>query len=183
MLGLRFSPRRKSHTALDLYDRIVAQARSPAFFADFGVPDTLDGRFESIALHAFLVLNRLKGQGEPAAELSQALFDRMFADMDRGLRETGVGDMSVGRHIRRMAEGFLGRIRAYEAGLAGTEPLIDALVRNLYGTVRPDPHCVAVMADYIKGQAAHLADQPLAAFLEGRPSLLPPPERRVALAP
>lgn len=174
MLGLKFSRGQENRPALDLYDRIVSQAREPHFFAVLGVPDTLDGRFESIALHMFLVMNRLKGQGEQAAILSQALFDRMFADMDRGLRETGVGDMSVGKHVRRMAEGFLGRVQAYEAGLAGRAPLAEALRRNLYGTVEPEPGCIAAMAAYIGKQAAHLAAEPLAELLAGRVSFLAP---------
>jgi cytochrome b pre-mRNA-processing protein 3 len=82
--------------------------------------------------------------------------------------------MSVGRHVRRMAEGFLGRVRAYEAGLSGAEPLATVLRRNLYGTVDPAPHCVDTMADYIQNQAAHLALQPVAELLAGRVGFLAP---------
>ncbi|MFO1188682.1 MAG: ubiquinol-cytochrome C chaperone family protein [Alphaproteobacteria bacterium] len=174
MFGLQSARKHEKRAALDLYDRVVNHARNPVFFSDLGVPDSLDGRFESIALHVFLVMNRLKGEGEAAAALSQALFDRMFADMDRGLRETGVGDMSIGRHVRRMAEAFLGRVRTYERGLSGAESLADGLRRNLYGTTSPDPRCVEAMAAYIKGEAARLAGQPLADVLAGRLSFGPP---------
>jgi len=181
MFGLRSARRHEKRAALDLYDRIVSHARSPVFFSELGVPDTLDGRFESIALHVFLVMNRLKGEGKAAAALSQAIFDRMFADMDRGLRETGVGDMSIGRHVRRMAESFLGRVRAYEAGLSGAEPLTDGLRRNLYGTTSPDPRCVEAMAAYIKGEAQRLALQPVADLRAGRVSFaLPRPDKELA---
>src|SRR5690242_9073061 len=92
-------------TVRALYGAIVAQARAPAFYMNYGVPDTLDGRFELLVLHAFLYFRRLKR--EPAAEAGeagQAVFDLMFLDMDRSLRELGVGDLSVPKKIKRMAQ-------------------------------------------------------------------------------
>src|SRR5438128_12547656 len=100
------------------YRRVVEQARQPGFFLDGGVPDTLDGRFELICLHAFLYLHRLKADRPRASPLCQSFFDRMFADFDRSLREMGVGDLSVGKHVKRMARAFYGRILSYESGLA-----------------------------------------------------------------
>src|SRR5260370_6969849 len=100
--------------AADLaYRRVVEQARQPIFFTDYGVPDTLDGRFELICLHAFLYLHRLKGEPPPATWLCQSFFDEMFADFDRALREMGTGDLSVRKHVKRTARAFYGRIRAY----------------------------------------------------------------------
>src|SRR5437879_5129919 len=117
------------------YRRVVDQARQPAFFAAYGVPDTVDGRFEMICLHAFLYLHRLKGERPHAAPLGQRFFDTMFADFDRSLREMGTGDLSVGRHVKRMAQAFYGRIAAYEEGLAGDDSALrPALERNLFGT-------------------------------------------------
>jgi cytochrome b pre-mRNA-processing protein 3 len=130
--------RRNPHrdAALRLYHGIVEQARQPGFFAVYGVPDTLDGRFELIALHEFLVLNRLKQEHQRSATFAQELFDTFFADMDRALRELGVGDLAVGKHIKRMATAFYGRIAAYERGLSADDPaLAEALERNLLGTV------------------------------------------------
>ena len=149
------------------YTALVAQARLPVFYADLGVPDTLDGRFEMIALHLFLVLHRLRA--EPAAQLfGQALYDVMFADMDRSLREMGTGDLSVGKQVKRMAKGLSGRITAYQAGLAGEGDLGEALRRNLYGTVDAAvPEHVAAMADYLRAQAAVLAVQPVAQVTAG----------------
>src|ERR1700694_4931843 len=103
------------------YGRIVEHARAPGFFVDVGVPDTVDGRFELICLHAFLYLHRLKREQKRAAPLGQCLFDTMFADFDRSLREMGTGDLSVGREIKRMAQAFYGRVAAYESGLAGDD--------------------------------------------------------------
>src|SRR5579885_2019728 len=100
--------------AAALYRAVVAQARAPAFYVAYGVPDTLDGRFDLIALHMFLVLHRLKSDTD-ASTVSQALFDIMFDDMDRSLREMGVGDLGVGRRVRAMAEALYGRMAAYEA--------------------------------------------------------------------
>src|SRR5579862_8365539 len=99
------------------YGRIVEHARQPGFFIDGGVPDTVDGRFELICLHAFLYLHRLKRESKRAAPLGQRFFDTMFADFDRSLREMGTGDLSVGREVKRMAEAFYGRVAAYEQGL------------------------------------------------------------------
>src|ERR1700752_3618558 len=94
------------------YARVVEQARQPGFFTDCGVPDTIDGRFELICLHAFLYLHRLKREGKRGAPLGQRFFDTMFADFDRSLREMGTGDLSVGREVKRMAQGFYGRVAA-----------------------------------------------------------------------
>src|SRR5689334_15586398 len=135
------------------YQRVVEQARRPGFFTAIRVPDTLDGRFELICLHAFLYLHRLKHERPPAAPLGQAFFDVMFADFDRSLREMGTGDLSVGREVKRMAEAFYGRIAAYEAGLAGgDEVLLAALARNLFGTAPPPADCLAAMARYVRSE-------------------------------
>ncbi|HUN46264.1 MAG TPA: ubiquinol-cytochrome C chaperone family protein [Stellaceae bacterium] len=151
------------------YAAIVEQARAPLFFAALGVPDTLDGRFETLALHAFLVLHRLKADRPASAEFAQALYDRLFADMDRSLREMGVADLGVGRRVKAMAEAFMGRVRAYEQGLEqGEGALAAALRRNLYGTVAaPGEEAVAAMGRYLRRQRAVLAAQPAAALLAG----------------
>jgi cytochrome b pre-mRNA-processing protein 3 len=169
-LASLFRRNRPRDTALRLYESIVEQARQPVFFTDFGVPDTFDGRFELVALHGFLVLNRLKSQGPKAAELAQELFDLMFADFDRSLREMGVGDLGVGRHVKTMAQGFYGRIGAYEAGLLAdvAAPLAEALRRNLYGTVSPDENDIDAMAAYLRRCMEFLAAQPAAGILAGR---------------
>jgi len=158
-----------------IYERIVAQARRPEFYADFGVPDTLDGRFEMIGLHTFLVLYRLKG--EPAATgLARTVVETMVLDMDRSLREMGAGDLGVGRRVKAMARGLYGRIAAYEAGVDGPDAMLEAaLARNLYGTVAPPPAHLAAVAGYVRAQAAALAGQDLAGLLAGEVAFGPPP--------
>lgn len=158
------------------YATVVSQARRPAFFAKAGVPDTIDGRFELICLHAFLYLHRLKSERPQSAALAQRFFDHMFGDLDRSLREMGTGDLSVGREVKQMAQAFYGRIQAYEQGLAGGEDVLEAaLGRNLYGTVEAPPAQLAVLAAYLRREAAALAGQPAAALLAGRIGFGPAP--------
>ncbi|HEY3908757.1 MAG TPA: ubiquinol-cytochrome C chaperone family protein [Stellaceae bacterium] len=151
------------------YARIVEQARQPVFFTVYGVPDTLDGRFELICLHAFCYLHRIKAERPRSTALSQALFDTMFADLDRSMRELGVGDLSVGKHVKRMARGFYGRIRAYQDGIEGSdETLGAALTRNLYGTRRQSAAAIAATTGYVRRAVAELARQAATELLCGR---------------
>jgi len=144
----------------------VDQARLVPFYAEHGVPDTLDGRFEMIILHTFLVLHRLRSLPE-AQKFNQALYDVLFGDMDRALREMGTGDLSVGKQVRRMAQGLAGRTRAYQDGLADAGDLTLALRRNLYGTVTPCDEDLAFMAAYMTRQAERLGAQDAATIIGG----------------
>ncbi len=166
---LSFSGRNPAREAADVaYQRVVEQARQTVFFTDYGVPDTLDGRFELICLHAFLYLHRLKADRPQASPFCQIFFDRMFADFDRSLREMGVGDLSVGKHVKRMARAFYGRILSYEAGLAGDDSVLAAaLARNVFGTVHA-PECAADgMAAYVRWAVRALRSQSGADLLAG----------------
>ncbi|MBI2719892.1 MAG: ubiquinol-cytochrome C chaperone [Rhizobiales bacterium] len=139
-----------------LYEAIVAASRRPEPFAAWEVADTVDGRFDMIALHLFLTLDRLKGE---KAALRQALVDEFFADMDRSLREMGVGDLSVGKKVRKMAESFYGRLTAYDRALReGPEALNSALARNVYPE-GADEKAVARLAGYVLEAQRHLAAQ------------------------
>ena len=170
----RASPRRE--TAYQLYGAIVERARRPAFYAALGVPDTLDGRFELVALHAVLVIRRLNAAHERTQEFAQEGFDALFADMDRALREMGTGDLSVGKQVKHMAKAFYGRARAYEQALAGEAPLDEALRRNLYGTAEPTRAQVESMAQYTRAVASRLEEQPVAALMKGEAEFGPGPE-------
>jgi cytochrome b pre-mRNA-processing protein 3 len=152
-----------------LYAAIVAQARDARFYFDYGVPDSLDGRFEMIVLHCYLVLRRLRGAGAEAAHMAQALVDSLFLDMDANLREMGAGDLGVGKRVKRMASGFYGRVAAYERSQAAGD-LKDALRRNLFGTVSPDPRELEGMEAYLFVAGSTLAAQPLAEILAGCPN-------------
>jgi cytochrome b pre-mRNA-processing protein 3 len=162
--------------AASAYGHVVLQARRPEFFVEIGVPDTVDGRFELICLHAFLYLHRLKREQKAAAAVGQRFFDLMFADFDRSLREMGTGDLSVGREVRRMAEAFYGRIAAYEAGLAADDATLQAaLARNLFGTADATPSGLAAMAAYLRREAANLAAQDTRHLLTGELTFGLPP--------
>ena len=178
-LAKLFSRSRFDDRAHDLYDTIMAQSRLPVFYGPIGVPDTVDGRFEMIVLHAALVTRRLRAAGEPGRDLGQALFDLMFADMDRSLRQMGVGDLRVGPRVKTMVKAFYGRAAAYDLALARPDDrriAADAVRRNLFGTVAPDERQVALMTDYIGATFAALGEQSDEALLAGRVSF-PGPER------
>lgn len=166
MLSKLFGRKRRADAAHDLYAAVITQARRPEFYTGGAVADTLDGRFDLLVLHAFLVLHRL-GQGSQAP-LSQALFDLMFADLDQNLREMGASDMSVGTKVKKMAKAFYGRAAAYQAGLDDRAGLIDALHRNLYRGAEIDEAVVAAMATYVAAQAELLAQQDIAELQQGR---------------
>ena len=102
-IGAFFGRRQIADAAHGLYRAAVVQARQADFYAVYGVPDSVDGRFDLLALHVFLLLHRLGGAGREAKVLSQAVFDLMFSDMDQNLREMGVADVGVGRRIKAMA--------------------------------------------------------------------------------
>ncbi len=155
-----FKPDPNAASAARLYDAIVTQARQPDFYVAGGVPDSIDGRFEMIALHGYLLLRRLRAAGDAAETLAQALVDRLFADMDASLREMGAGDLGVGKRVKQMATAFYGRIAAYEAAeKQGGMP--EALARNLFGTANPTPAQLAGMSAYVEASQTALALQPL----------------------
>jgi cytochrome b pre-mRNA-processing protein 3 len=165
--------RRNPHerTGYVLYAQAVAAARDPTLYATVGVPDTLDGRFDLVGLHAFLVIRHLQTQPPPGPALAQAVFDAMFNDMDVTLREMGVGDLSVGKKVKVMWEAFHGRATAYGRALdAGdSAALRTALARNVWRGAEAGQG-PALLAAIAMAQDAHLAGQSLSA---GRVAFLP----------
>jgi len=114
-----------------IYGMIVTQAREPFFYRDLGVSDTVNGRFDLLVLHLWVVLRRLKSI-EGGMGLAQALFDRFCNDMDDNLREMGIGDLTVPKRMQAFGEAFYGRTAAYDLALsAGLEPLAQALCKNI----------------------------------------------------
>lgn len=160
--------RRDDAIAQTVYGAIVAEARSPAFYAEMGVPDTVDGRFELIVLYLVLLLRRLQPEGEAGARMGQAVFDSFVEDMDRSLREMGVGDMGIPRRMKQMAQSFYGRLKSYgEALAAGDRPaLTAALTRNLYPNDSYPPP-VEALAGFAMTASAALAGQPFEAIRSG----------------
>jgi cytochrome b pre-mRNA-processing protein 3 len=174
-LGQLFRSRPEKSAGRRLYAAVVAQARHPYFYTEWGVPDTPTGRFDLIVLHSFLLMHRLKGDagGRPVA---QGLCDAVVEDLDRNLREMGTGDLSVGKKVKRLMEGFYGRLAAYEAGLqAGDEALVSALRRNLYAA--SDAAEAAGLAPYVRREAAALRAQPIEHLIAGTVRFGAPPPR------
>ena len=170
--------RRDPHerTGYELYGAAVAAARDPALYGVIGVPDTLDGRFDLIGLHAFLLIRRLNGLPEPGPHLAQAVFDAMFNDMDVNLREMGVGDLSVGKKVRAMWEAFHGRATAYQAAIEAGDPaaFAAALARNVWRG-EPAPGAAA-LARAAFAQDFFLFRQELAELRKGVVRFLPATE-------
>ncbi|TNE37214.1 MAG: hypothetical protein EP347_08475 [Alphaproteobacteria bacterium] len=160
-------PRKAAAAAL--HREIAGQSRLPVFFTDFEVADTIDGRFDLLVLHGFLVMHRLKQEGEKAKVLSQTLFDKLFEGMDVSLREMGVGDLIVGKRIRGMATAFYGRVDAYTVPLeAGDrDALVEAINRNLYRG-QGNPEVVGKVADYAVKAASLLKEQSLTELAAGQ---------------
>jgi cytochrome b pre-mRNA-processing protein 3 len=153
----RFAGRKK--TVRQLYAATVARSREPVFFTMLGVPDTLDGRFDLLTLHAWLVLERLRDAG--LVDLSQGFMDTVFVGFDEGFRDMGAGDMGMGRRMKKLADAFYGRLSSYE-GSADVASLSHALQRNLYRGAGDITHAEAV-ARYARDARARLKHSDLAA--------------------
>jgi cytochrome b pre-mRNA-processing protein 3 len=161
MLDLFSRSKQRRDSAARIYAALLARARDPVFFARFGVPASLDGRFDLLTLHAWLVLDRLAGK-EPA----QALVDLIFSGFDEALREQGAGDIAMARRMAQFAGAFYGRLKAYgEARDAAA--LAAALARNLY---RGEAPCAPAIAAYVLR-----ARERLAAWNGGPPDFGPLP--------
>jgi cytochrome b pre-mRNA-processing protein 3 len=163
-------------TIVALYGAIVAQARSVHFYIRYGVPDTVQGRFELIVLHLVLVLSRLGRDDGTGRRLGQGLFDMFCRDLDDNLREMGVGDLAVPKRMRRFGEAFYGRQAAYLAPLAAAdrEELEKAFARNIFRVENSDERA-AVLARYALAARDHLESHNGGALLRGEVSF-PRPE-------
>jgi cytochrome b pre-mRNA-processing protein 3 len=164
---------RKPHerAGFELYTAAVTAARQAGLYEAGGVPDTLDGRFDIVSLHVALLIHRLRRDADPAGpKLAQAVFDAMFSDMDVNLREMGVGDLVVGKRVKRMWEAFHGRAAAYESAVdaADRAALAEALTRNIWRGEAPPAGAADVLAGHGLAVAAGLAAQPMAALKRGR---------------
>jgi cytochrome b pre-mRNA-processing protein 3 len=172
-----FNHFRKPHSAPRgtieaIYGMIVTRAREPLFYRDLGVADTVNGRFDLLVLHLWLVLHRLRPIAG-GADLAQALFDRFCEDMDANLREMGVGDLKVPKQMQAFGEAFYGRASAYDRALAtGEEALAQAIRKNIFDGAAGDN--AERLAAYIEAVIADLARQDDGALLGGNLTLALP---------
>jgi len=168
ILDRLFRPRPAQAAGQALYARAVEQSRLPTLYADFGAPDTVEGRFEVYTLHVVLLLDRLRREGRGTGEVSQALFDTYVKALDHALREMGVGDLAVGRKMRKLGEAFYGRGKSYDAAFAplpDTAMLEALLTRTVYADL-PTSRLRELVA-YVLAQRAFLSDQPVETLLAG----------------
>ncbi len=163
ILGRLYTAREKREKRL--YKAIVAAARHVRFYEKMAVADTIDGRFEMIVLHLFLVLNRLKGAG--VEDLRQKLTDEFFAEIDRSLRELGVSDVAVGKKVRKIAECYYGRVTAYNRALSASPKMLEeAICRNVYPDGAPE-ESIRAMTDYFGDAVKQLGAISLEQILRG----------------
>lgn len=180
-----FRSKPEKRAAQGLYAEILRQARLPVFYREGAVADTLDGRFDMIALHAILVMRRLGKAGGQGPAVSQALFDLMFLDMDESLREMGVGDLTVPKKVKEMGEAFFGRAAAYRAALdkADRAGLEEALARNLYRLplAGPRPAALPALTGYVLEIVLSLEAQLASGLFEGQVTFPAPVLPQLAL--
>jgi len=146
-------PAPEALVARALFTEAMAAAREPEFYLKGGVADSIDGRFDLVVVHLILIMHRLKREGEEGKDLAQRIFDIAFANFDEALREMGVGDLTVPKRIRKMAEAFYGRIEVYEEALGADEEVAfaEALQRNLYRAKEVSAPALAFTTEAVLG--------------------------------
>jgi cytochrome b pre-mRNA-processing protein 3 len=150
-----------------IYRAIVAQSRQPVFYAEWGVPDTVTGRFDMISLHMALLFRRLRAATGPGKDFSQSVFDLFFKDMDRSLREMGVTDLGVPKKIQKMGNLFFGLLAAINEAMdrGDVEALANVLSRNIFDGEASEN--ARRLAEYAMAQDATLASQPVETITAG----------------
>ena len=167
------SPARK--TGEQLYLAAASHARSPPLYADLRVPDTVEGRFELLTLHVILLIDRLDDGRADTAAVRQTLFDAYVSNLDGALREMGVGDLGVGKRMRKLGEAFYGRAQAYQAAflaLPDLGPLVEVIARTVFEGAPPDT--THSLADYVRRTRESLAAGDTARLVAGAPAWTTP---------
>lgn len=169
MLGFLLTKKHDKRNAAALYDAAVTQARLPVFYERYDAPDSVDGRFDMICIHIVPVMRKLAKCGRAGDKLSQALFDHFFTQMERALREMGVGDLSVPKHVKRMMKAYKGRYVAYGKALDENDKnaMADVVLRNLYRGENENKTHAKAIADYLAVLDKHVAGQSDEAILSG----------------
>jgi cytochrome b pre-mRNA-processing protein 3 len=158
-----FSERKRRARWAPLYAAIVAAGRDPGWYCEGGVPDTIDGRFDMVAAITALVLLRLEALGEAGRGPSILLTELFIDDMDASLRQIGIGDYVVGKHVGRMISALGGRLAAFRAG-----DFEQAARRNIFHDSPPSDEALAVVAGRLKRFAQALDETGLDALAEGK---------------
>ena len=151
-----------------LYEAIVALARDPEWYRVGHVPDTVDGRFDMVAALTATVLLRLEAEGEAGREPAALLTEMFVADMDASLRQLGIGDYVVGKHIGRLMGALGGRLGALREARARGEPLEPFVSLNLFHDAPPSDGAVEWVSRSLERITEQVDGQTLAELLEGR---------------
>lgn len=159
--------RRDKRATLPLYNAVVLRAREPHWYSQGRVADSVDGRFDMVAAVLALALIRLEDDPAQGAEPSARLTERFVDDMDEQLRQIGIGDITVGRHIGKMMSMLGGRLGAYRDGLAGGD-LDGAIVRNLHRGEHPGAEPLAHVRRELEALHARLKAVPIPELVAGR---------------
>jgi cytochrome b pre-mRNA-processing protein 3 len=167
MIVFSSTKRRERQAAGRLYAAAVQAARQPALYTELGVPDTLQGRFEMVALHLFALINRLMHEPGDDPELARLVSEAFVADMDGAFREMGVSDIAVPKRMKVLYRSFAGRVGAYRAGLAqGEAALQAALARNVFPD-GPNGRCALDLARHLKATVAAMREADIAELRRG----------------
>lgn len=166
-LNRLFGSNRPRDAMIPLYRGIVERGRDPQWYAQGGVPDTKDGRFDMIAAILATILLRLEAEGETFGSESALLTELFVEDMDGQLRELGIGDIVVGKHIGKMMGALGGRLAAYRNGFGADGDAPAALRRNLYRGTDPADDELAFTVARLEGFIASLAEQPAQTIVGG----------------
>ena len=178
--------RRKTNQRVvdDTYVHLTEAARQPLFYERFGVPDTVMGRFEMVAVHMVLFLRRAGQADGPLRAFTQEMVDTFFQDIDHSIREIGIGDTGVPKRMKKFAKMFYGRVESYSVALnAGDRvALSEALSRNVHPTLpfsrdSAEGRGMHALADHLVALEAHLAGQPDGSIMDGRLSFVVPEVR------
>lgn len=168
MFGL-FRNKARDAQVSRLYDQILAQSRDPALYLDGQVPDTVEGRTDMMVLHLFLLMHRLNGEQGEIHELARGVCDRFFAELDRAMREMGVGDLTVPKKMRKIADIYTGCSSTYGNALNSADDgeLAQALLRNVYGRSQDRQHQAHMLAIYVRRASRALAATTAASIVGG----------------
>jgi len=163
-----FGARNERDTYRPLYDRVVALGREPVWYRDGGVPDTIDGRFDMIAAVLALVLLRLEREGEETAHASALIAELFIEDMEGTIRQMGIGDLMVGKHVGKMMGALGGRLTAFRDAISDGLGFDAPVQRNIFHDSPPSPSAVAFVARRLEQLSEDLAAQSASGLLCGR---------------
>lgn len=172
MLDFLLGNKNLKNVAYKLFSKIIKQSRISEFYSEFEIEDSLDGRFDLMAVHMIILLDKLDyhNENKKPARLKRILQEIMFDNLDLTLREIGVGDLGVGKKIKVMAEAFYGRMKVYQVAFekGDTDAISEALLRNLYRGRTLDKGILSNMSAYVQQQHEKIGNQSISEIMSGK---------------